>query len=46
MASATRGRSRQFDDKADLLEQARREDDDAEIEAGVREWRERHTEAR
>jgi len=46
MAAATRGRSRQFDDKADLLEQARRADADAEVEAGVREWLERHAEAR
>lgn len=40
MAAATRGRSRRFADKADLLEQARREDDD-EVEAGVEEWKRR-----
>ena len=45
MAAATRGRSRRFDDKADLLEQACRADADAEIEAGVEEWR-RHAGAK
>jgi len=37
MAAATRGRSRQFADRADLLEQARSAD--ADISEGVEEYR-------
>lgn len=40
MAAATRGRSRRFADKADLLDKQADDDADAEIESGVEEWRE------
>jgi len=40
LAAATRGRSRQFADRADLLEQAR--SDDADISEGVEEYQRRH----